>query len=56
MIVLLRYEGYLSPNLYLPFFQTHIPLPGHLDNVRKGLGNVDDPHKDQNQGHVGGKG
>ena len=27
MIVLLRYEGYLSPNLYLPFFQTHIPLP-----------------------------
>lgn len=27
MIVLLRYEGYLSPNLYIPFFHTHIPLP-----------------------------
>lgn len=27
MIVLLRYEGYLTPNLYLPFFQTHLVLP-----------------------------
>ena len=27
MTVLLRYEGYLSPNLYLPFLQVSIPLP-----------------------------
>ena len=27
MTVLLRYEGYLSPNLYLPFAQVSIPLP-----------------------------
>lgn len=26
MTVLLRHEGYLSPNLYVPFFQTTIPL------------------------------
>ncbi|MEA4954262.1 MAG: phospho-N-acetylmuramoyl-pentapeptide-transferase [Pseudoflavonifractor sp.] len=27
MTVLLRYEGYLSPNLYIPFAQVSIPLP-----------------------------
>ncbi len=27
MTVLLRYEGYLSPNLYLPFVQVSVPLP-----------------------------
>ena len=27
MIVLLRYEGYLTPNLYIPFFQSHLVLP-----------------------------
>ena len=27
MTVLLRYEGYLSPNLYLPFLHVSIPLP-----------------------------
>lgn len=27
MTVLLRYEGYLSPNLYIPFLHTHILLP-----------------------------
>ena len=27
MIVLLRYEGYLTPNLYIPFLQTHLVLP-----------------------------
>ncbi len=27
MTVLLRYEGYLTPNLYLPFAQVTIPLP-----------------------------
>ena len=27
MTVLLRYEGYLSPNLYIPFAQVTIPLP-----------------------------
>lgn len=27
MTVLLRYEGYLHPNLYIPFVQTSIPLP-----------------------------
>jgi len=27
MTVLLRYEGYLSPNLYVPFLQTHLLLP-----------------------------
>ncbi|MBO5034082.1 MAG: phospho-N-acetylmuramoyl-pentapeptide-transferase [Oscillospiraceae bacterium] len=27
MTVLLRYEGYLSPNLYVPFFDVSIPLP-----------------------------
>lgn len=27
MTALLRYEGYLSPNLYIPFAQTTIPLP-----------------------------
>lgn len=26
MVVLLRYEGYLSPNLYIPFAQTTVPL------------------------------
>lgn len=26
MVVLLRYEGYLSPNLYIPFAQTSVPL------------------------------
>jgi len=30
MIVLLRYEGYLTPNLYIPFAQTTIPLPWPL--------------------------
>ena len=27
MTVLLRYEGYLRPNLYIPFTRTYIPLP-----------------------------
>ena len=27
MTVLLRFEGYLSPNLYLPFLNTHVVLP-----------------------------
>ncbi len=27
MAVLLRYEGYLRPNLYIPFTRTYIPLP-----------------------------
>jgi len=27
MTVLLRHEGYLSPNLYFPFLQTCVPLP-----------------------------
>lgn len=27
MTVLLRYEGYLAPNLYIPFLQVSIPLP-----------------------------
>ena len=26
-LTLMRYEGMLSPNLYIPFFQTHIVLP-----------------------------
>ena len=30
MTVLLRYEGYLSPNLYIPFVQVSIPLPWPL--------------------------
>jgi len=30
MTVLLRYEGYLSPNLYIPFTRTSIPLPWPL--------------------------
>jgi len=30
MTVLLRYEGYLSPNLYIPFVQVSLPLPWPL--------------------------
>ena len=30
MTVLLRYEGYLRPNLYIPFTRTYIPLPWPL--------------------------
>lgn len=29
-ICLMRYEGMLSPNLYIPFFQTHLVLPWWL--------------------------
>ena len=28
----------------------------HLDDVGKGLGNVDDPHEDEDQGHIVGEG